>query len=95
MGLVRLARVQCICTDVVIEVVDSAKMHTALYRANALFTMASTTLGALCVLATLTDMVRPTSPQVSRPVVVIEGLQVTSFCCDICVFNRHAAAIAD
>ena len=51
-------------------------MHTASYRANALFTMASTMLGALCILATLTDIVRTTNPPVSRPSVVMEGLQV-------------------
>lgn len=51
-------------------------MHTWLYRGNALFTAASTTLAGLCILATLTDLAHPSNPQIQRPFVSVEGLQV-------------------
>lgn len=51
-------------------------MHTWLYRGNALFTAASTTLAGLCILATLTDLAHRSNPEVQRPFVSVEGLQV-------------------
>ncbi|KAK9798567.1 hypothetical protein WJX73_009480 [Symbiochloris irregularis] len=53
-------------------------MHTWLYRGNALFTAASTTLAGLCILATLTDLAHPSNPQIQRPFVSVEGLQKES-----------------
>jgi acid phosphatase family membrane protein YuiD len=52
-------------------------MHTALYRANALFTAAATALAVMAALAALTDVGLPASPgPISARVAAVEGLQV-------------------
>eukprot|EP00884_Botryococcus_braunii_P000715 jgi/Botrbrau1/10644/Bobra.53_2s0003.1 len=50
-------------------------MHTWLYRSNALFTVASTTLGVMCILASLTDLIHQKPPVVKIYNVTIEGLE--------------------
>lgn len=51
-------------------------MHTWLYRANGLFTVASTALGVMCILASLTDLIHQKPPVVQIHSVNIEGLEV-------------------
>jgi len=52
-------------------------MHTAVYRANALFTAAATALAVMAALAALTDICLSSTPgPVSARVVAVEGLQV-------------------
>jgi hypothetical protein len=52
-------------------------MHTALYRANAVFTAAATMLAAMAALAAVLDFGLPAGPGlVSARVVEVEGLQV-------------------
>ena len=52
-------------------------MHSALYRANAVFTAAATMLAAMAALAAVLDFGLPAAPGlVSARVVEVEGLQV-------------------
>ncbi|KAK9814350.1 hypothetical protein WJX72_004371 [[Myrmecia] bisecta] len=49
-------------------------MHTCWYRANALFTFASTVLAVLCILCTLSDQVHRSNPGVQVDLAGFDGL---------------------
>lgn len=51
-------------------------MHTYLYRANALFTVASTALAIMCAATALTDWTFPAAPVVDLQVKSVDGLLV-------------------
>mmetsp|Transcript_47075 Transcript_47075/g.75361 ORF Transcript_47075/g.75361 Transcript_47075/m.75361 type:complete len:194 (-) Transcript_47075:516-1097(-) len=46
--------------------------HTFMHRVNSLFTFAGTVLAGMCVLATLTDQIHTSDPQVSVKVAMVE-----------------------
>ncbi len=52
-------------------------MHTYLYRINTLFTIASTTLGVICLATALTDWTIRPDPKVHLAVQSFDGLQVS------------------
>ena len=54
-------------------------MHTYLYRINTLFTIASTTLGVICLATALTDWTIRPDPKVHLAVQSFDGLQVSPF----------------
>ncbi len=55
-------------------------MHTWYYRLNALLTLATTVLAGMCAVASLTEVLHKSHPQVSASVVQVDGL-VVSPCC--------------
>ena len=56
----------------------SGAMHTYLYRVNALFTVASTTLAVICAATALTDWSYTPNPSVDLKVKSFDGLQVSN-----------------
>lgn len=53
-------------------------MHTYLYRVNALFTVASTTLAVICAATALTDWSYTPNPSVDLKIKSYDGLQVSN-----------------
>ena len=51
-------------------------MHTWYYRLNALLTLATTVLAGMCAVASLTEVLHKSNPQVSASVVQVDGLLV-------------------
>ena len=56
----------------------SGAMHTCLYRVNALFTVASTTLAVICAATALTDWSYTPNPSVDLKIKSFDGLQVSN-----------------
>lgn len=52
-----------------------AWMHNLLYRGNALFTVSTTVLGAMCILTALTDLAHRPSVRLDAAVRSVDGLQ--------------------
>ena len=51
-------------------------MHTWYYRLNALLTLATTVLAGMCAVASLTEVLHKSNPQVTASVVQVDGLLV-------------------
>ena len=59
----------------------SFRMHNLLYRSNALFTVSTTVLGAMCILTALTDLAHRPEIRLNAAVRSVDGLQVCQGSC--------------
>ena len=55
-------------------------MHNLLYRSNALFTVSTTVLGAMCLLTALTDLAHRPALQLDGSLRSVDGLQACVPC---------------
>lgn len=57
-----------------IDLVATTAMHTWYYRLNALLTLATTVLAGMCAVASLTEVLHKSNPQVTASLVQLDGL---------------------